>query len=180
MISADRMTRPASINDVLQLLDIALSDLGAAHSPRQVETLGTLVHEAMSLDFRHYHDVTHAVSVAQEGDAIEKLAGLFHDVVYFQVDHELASSLAPLIEPFVEVGDGGLKLAARACADDRWIQIALGVFGFSIDDDRKPESGLNELLSAIVAAKAVRPLNHRLHAAAARPGAAGACRADRV
>ena len=112
----------------------------------------------MSLDSRHYHDVSHAVSVAQEGDAIEILAGLFHDVVYFHVDHALASSLAPFVEPFVEADKGSLKLAARACADDRWVQIALQVFGFSTTEERKPETGLNELLSAIVAAKAMGEL----------------------
>ena len=157
-MQVDRMTKNASLDDVLKLVATALSEVGAQHATWQIERLGVMVHEAMSLDTRHYHDLTHAVSVAQQGDAIEIFAGLFHDVVYHHVDKLFAPSLAPLIESLVEFDDGGVQLCAGACDEDHWAQVALKVFGITPEQAPSLSAGLNELLSAIVAAKALQTL----------------------
>jgi hypothetical protein len=152
------MTATASINDVLRLLHGALESLDADFTLSDVEALGTLVHEAMSLDTRFFHDVDHALMVAGDVDAIEQLTGLFHDVVYLNVDGTFAPRIAPIVAPFVEHGAGGLQLNAAAWEENHHASMVASVFG--VDPARAEDSARlkNELLSALVAALSLAPL----------------------
>jgi hypothetical protein len=70
---------------VVKAFRTALQLLGCTTSPRLLEHLGTVVHQAMSDQGRFYHHTEHVFSLFKDAsdDPIATLAALFHDTVCF-------------------------------------------------------------------------------------------------
>lgn len=146
-----------TLHQLIQTLAEALASLRAgplirAPEDQALERMALVVHEAMSQATRSYHSVEHALAVARSDDPVERLAGLFHDTVYMQVDR----GIAPMIK----------ELLGVTTADDRWRierfakapaspaeRRCLAVFGHETWQDLAPESGVNEALSALAATR---------------------------
>ena len=143
---------PTSIQRLAERFRGALAELGSRADEARLEAWAVLVHECMSGQGRTFHTVEHVFDVAAGGDALATLAALFHDTVYYQVDGGLPRRLGPLLEDAIEVRPNGIELRALTAPRDA---LVAEVFGFQAGQVLSPFGGLNELLSALLAARQV-------------------------
>lgn len=142
---------PTAIQRLAERFQSSLSALGAQVDEARLEGWCVLVHACMSGQGRMFHNVEHVFQVSAGGDALATLAALFHDTVYYQVDGGLRQ-LGPLLEDAIEVGADGIRLRPVP-AEDRLRALVVDVFGFQAGQVLSPFGGLNELLSALLAAR---------------------------
>jgi hypothetical protein len=82
------------------------------------------------------------------------LAGLFHDVVYVQVDQGINLNLSYYIAPFIKQVRGELIIREQSqCPKDLIFEIVSSIFGFVFGQTLSPLLGQNEFLSALAGAK---------------------------
>jgi len=142
----------ATINRVILWFDEAFRALSAEVPMAEVERLAVLVHHSMDGKARVFHTTRHVFSVGEDLKPLQVLAALFHDVVYYQLDGGLPARVATLLEGVTHAKDGALYLrdiepgdsATALCAD---------IFGFSPGQLLPLYRGMNEFLSAVVAAR---------------------------
>src|SRR5205807_4702795 len=123
--------RPATVSNLIALMADALSELGGDAGPvpdaQQLESAGFLAYQAMTGRSRDYHGLAHAFVVAEGLPPLGRLAALYHDTVYFHVDHGFSPEVGARIGDVVEQRDGKLFLATRL---DVLIADLAVVFGF--------------------------------------------------
>ncbi len=146
----------ANINRFVQHLCHAFADLDARVPMEQVEHMAVLVHSAMENPRRRYHVSEHALYVCEGLAARQVLAAVFHDVVYYQLDNGFAPRLADLVTPVVSLQGQDLVLL-KPGADDHALQLCLDLFGFVPGQVLPRFLGMNEFLSATVAARLLQP-----------------------
>jgi hypothetical protein len=147
---------PANINRFIQCLGAAFKDLGASVPMPQVELMAVLVHSAMENPRRRYHVSDHALYVCQGLSARQVLAAVFHDIVYYQLDNGFAPRLAGLLTPVVSQQGHDLVLL-QPSTDAHATQLCLDLFGWQPGHILPPLGGMNEFLSASVAARLLQP-----------------------
>ena len=150
------MNQIAGIHRILNAFRRHLSALGAKPSNRDLENLARLIDESMSSDGRHFHRTHHVFDLLNDRDAIQSLAALFHDIVYFQVDHGLPAMAAKLLKPYVQVANGEITLLSDAHEDQPGIGMICEIFRVKSGQTLTVMGGMNEFLSAIVCYEALR------------------------
>ena len=124
----------------------------------QLAKIAKLIVQTMDSPWRYFHSTQHIFEVGGDGDAIEVLAALFHDVVYVQVDKSVNFNLTYYLAPFIEEDRGKLFIREHSdLPDDAIFEMVAMVFGFVPGQALSPFVGQNEFLSALVAAKALEP-----------------------
>ena len=116
----------------------------------EVERLGILINEAMSAPARSFHTPQHVIDLADPESPHTTLAALFHDLVYYQVDHGLHPQISSALAPSIGSRDRRMWLRPGAETDDRALVLTMGVFGFSAGQQLELSAGMNEFLSALV------------------------------
>ncbi|NET55912.1 MAG: hypothetical protein F6K47_07000 [Symploca sp. SIO2E6] len=140
----------------LEKLLWATEQLGVEVSPTQLAKIAQLIVQTMTGPRRCFHSTEHMFEVGGSTDAIEILAGLFHDIVYVQVDGSINFNFTYYLAPFFR--EEGGKLSIRDTAElpnDSTFEMVAAVFGFVPGQVLSPFAGQNEFLSAVVAAKAL-------------------------
>lgn len=147
----------ATINRFIQLFDDAFQRLGSPVAMPDVERLAMLVHSSMDQPRRAYHTSGHVFGLCDGLTTPRQvLAGLFHDVVYVQLDNGFPKRAEGLLQGVVE--REGDELVLQAWGDDDAVMVICGgVFGFRAGQFLPLFGGLNEFLSAVVALKLLRP-----------------------
>lgn len=145
------------ITHAATLLHQSLLELGAHPSKALCEDIAILVIKAMSTRNRAFHDPSHAFDVASVSCPTGKIAGLFHDLVYIQVDR----SRLPEIRKTFSVFDPGEALSLKipsseVLRNDPWRLAIVEIFGFAPHSEIGPFTGLNEFLSAWIAVSKLR------------------------
>jgi hypothetical protein len=141
------------LHKVIILFQQSFQNLSIDISNPGIEHLALLVHNSMSGERRKFHSPTHVLEVCQNlPNPLQVLAGLFHDVVYFQVDGSFPLPTRSLLSNYVQINDSEVSILP-AVADDDLFQITLQVFNFELGQKLSPFAGLNEFLSALVAVK---------------------------
>jgi hypothetical protein len=150
---------PATIHRIIAAFSAATETLGARMAPLDIERASVLVHEAMAGRARLFHGPEHIFDVAAGAgaDAVETLAILFHDVVYVQVDGALPPRVSELLGGAVDSEAGTYRVGAIDAASDGTAYLVMQLFGLSPGQVLSPFAGLNEFLSALVAARALAP-----------------------
>ena len=148
----------------LERLNWAIQELGGQADPARLEKTAELIIQTMTGPWRYFHTPEHIFEVGHEGDAIEVLAALFHDLVYVQVDQGVSVNISRCIAPFVKEVQGQLIILERSdLPNDPLFEMVMQIFGFSAGQFLIPTAGQNEFLSAVIAAKS---LEHALSASA--------------
>lgn len=155
--------RISTFNRIVRTLDASVRALGGEPLARQLESMAILIYEVMSAETRDFHDVEHVFDVAGDGDPIEVLAGLFHDVVYHGVDHGFPQSLRPTLVAYVTERRGALTLRPERELTERTARMTLEVFGLAPGMRLDPAAGQNEALSALVATRLLGPMLRAEH-----------------
>ena len=139
-----------TIHRSLHLLSTALEELGARLPLPEVERIGIIINQAMTAQARSFHTPEHVFDLVETANPYTTLAALFHDLVYYHVDHGFIPQIAEAVDSSIEIRDGALYVRPGADAGDRQLALSLAVFGFQGGQKLEPFAGMNEFLSALV------------------------------
>lgn len=140
------------VHRIIATFERALTALGRAPRPVDVERWGVAVHHALSSRARDFHTHHHVLTMAADRGPLESLAALYHDVVYVQVDLGLPAPTAALLAPLLQKHDAGWRLLPSS-GEDTLVKDLLAVFGRKPGDIVSALAGINELASGLVAAQ---------------------------
>ena len=130
----------------------AFKGLSVHVPPARVQKLAMLVHQCMEAKTRTYHTAFHVLGLCESMQPIQVLAALFHDVVFYQADEGIPTCVSALLEDVTRPEPGFLRLLEIA-PDDQAIALCVDIFGFHPGQRLSPRNGMNEFLSAVVAAR---------------------------
>ncbi|AFZ21754.1 hypothetical protein [Allocoleopsis franciscana] len=121
---------------------------------KQLSKIAKLIVQTMDSPWRYFHSTAHIFEVGGDGDAIEVLAALFHDIVYVQVDKSINFNLTYYLAPFIEEEREKLFIREQnELPEDAIFEMVAMIFGFVPGQALSPFGGQNEFLSTLVAAK---------------------------
>jgi hypothetical protein len=141
---------------LIGVLQQAFEELQLTVEGRRLEDLAVLIHKAMTVQARNYHNLEHVFGFVDPQNPVQTLAGLFHDIVYYQVDQGFLPEILKIISPYIQ--QDGDTFTIRQAAPDEWpFDLALQVFGWQRGREVGLVEGFNEFLSALV-------MNERLQA----------------
>lgn len=144
----------SSVSQLVQLFQGAFRDLNRRVSPEHIEQWSFLVHEVMSGRSREFHNLSHVFYVAFGLPPLGKLAAIYHDTIYFQIDQGLVPEIREKVSEVVVMREGKAFLSKRLEPLDEDVAF---LFGFRPGDELWISHGLNEFLSAILAVKELAP-----------------------
>ncbi|PZR05353.1 MAG: hypothetical protein DI536_32280 [Archangium gephyra] len=143
------------VHRIISTFSRAVEALGLGVPPLFIEKWAVAVHQALSSRAREFHTHQHVLDLVRGADAIETLAALYHDIVYVQVDLDVPSHYAGLLQPLVARDSStphGWRLLPHT-EEDPTARDVMHVFGRKAGEVLTPFTGLNELASGFVAAK---------------------------
>lgn len=146
----------STINRFIFLLDTAFQALPAKVSMVETERLAKLVHHAMESKTRAYHTSGHVFGLCEGTQPLQVLAALFHDLVYYQLDGGFPAHTANLLAGVIRSEEGSMILQTIR-PDDSALALCAELFGFESGQVLSLYGGLNEFLSAVVAARLLQP-----------------------
>jgi hypothetical protein len=148
------MTEYVTSAGMLQrLIDVfrrSFDHLGVYLALDVLEDQAVLIHKAMTVQARHYHNLEHVFNLIDEENPIQTLAALYHDIVYYQVDLGFLPQIQRIISPYILEHSEGFLLLKLSASEDILYSLTLSVFGMQPGQILSPENGLNEFLSALV------------------------------
>src|SRR5688572_2120398 len=146
----------ATINRFIRLFEDAFRELSADVPSHDVEVLAMLIHDSMEQGRRVYHTSNHVFALAEGMNPRQTLAALFHDVVYFQLDGGFPRRAHGVLKRVTRSGSKTVTLKPIDEADAGLVACAT-VFDFKAGQTLPLYGGLNEFLSAVVAARSLQP-----------------------
>lgn len=146
----------STVNRIITLFDDALKAVSASISMAETERLGMLVHHAMESKTRAYHTAAHVFDMCEDMNPRQVLAALFHDIVYYQLDGGFPQKCRPLLDGLTRTEGDTLVLQTLADGDTA-VALCAALFGFAPGQVLPLYRGMNEFLSAVVAARLLQP-----------------------
>jgi hypothetical protein len=148
----------STINRFVSLFDTAFRALPATVSMADTERLAMLVHHAMESTQRVYHKSDHVFGLCDGMRPLQVLAALFHDIVYYQLDQGFPPHCRECLQGVTcQVGD---TLVLQPIPEgDTALALCAALFDFAPGQVLPLYGGMNEFLSAVVAA---RQLQHHV------------------
>ncbi|MDP2678320.1 MAG: hypothetical protein Q8O85_06305 [Rhodoferax sp.] len=146
----------STVNRLIALFDTAFQGLSAQVSMAESERLAVLVHHAMNAKTRAYHTTAHVFDMCETPAPRQLLAAMFHDVVYYQLDAGFPETTAHLLHDVAHKVDGRLVLQPLP-PDDRTLALCMAIFNFRPGQVLPLYGGMNEFLSAVMAARLLEP-----------------------
>jgi hypothetical protein len=135
---------------LIAIFEDAFGKLNVSISPKKIEDLAITVHRAMTSHGRHFHTMEHVFMFVNPDNPIQTLAGLYHDVVYYQVDMGFTPDIWNIIRAFIEFQDEAMRISTCGATNDLRLCMTLEVFGFQPGDELTDLGNLNEFMSALV------------------------------
>lgn len=116
--------------------------------------LAMTVQSAMTAHTRFYHTLDHIYMLIDPDDAVRTLAGLYHDIVYYQVDQQFTPEIEKLVRPYIRFHKyGAVRITDHIPPEDRMIEMALEMFDLRPSQQFSSVAMINEFLSAVVMLK---------------------------
>ena len=134
-----------------RMLQEVLEKLNAEIDHQQIDEITEIIVKSMESHFRYFHTFDHVLMVTQSDDPLIVLAGLFHDIVYTQVDTQIKLEVIPYLIPFLEDRKQEVFLKNNIEAYEKELAITLEIFGLKKGDNLSKFGGINEFLSALSA-----------------------------
>ncbi len=155
---------PSLLARCLQLFQTALDQLQIRYTSEQLEQWMLGIHYAMTTRSRSFHQLDHVLDVAHGLQPLQAIAGLYHDVVYFQVDHGFTPAVQQKFSDALTIRDNHFYAAAEI--GDAKIRLVREIFEFTPGQELTVLTGLNEFLSAVVAIHDLGELLNEIQVAA--------------
>ncbi len=153
----------STVNKLISLFQDSFEKLNVEVPESSDEKLAFLVHYAMTGQNRNFHTPDHVFKICEDMKPIQVLAGLFHDIVYYQIDQGFPAALRDNLLDFVDADENGITIKKKFKDDNA--KMVLDVFGFSNSQKLSTFQGMNEFLSALTAVKELEktlPFKHLL------------------
>jgi hypothetical protein len=144
-----RLSHEGTFQRLIGVLQQAFEALQLSVEGKRLEELAVLIHRAMTMQARNYHNLEHVFGFVDPQNPIQTLAGLFHDIVYYQVDQGFLPEILEIIFPYIQQ-DGHAFTIRQAAPDDWQFDLAAEVFDWQRGQEVTLAAGLNEFLSALV------------------------------
>jgi hypothetical protein len=142
------------IHQIINLLANSLAALQMPISEEETEKIGIFIFLAMENTQRKFHNSLHVLEVCQNMTPLQTLAGLFHDVVYYQIDGNFPPNSAHFFAPFIDLKADGLYIRqfenGQDTQDKTVFEHCLAIFGFESGHKLEIFGGQNEFLSALL------------------------------
>ena len=141
----------------MEELQTCLQNMGSTVTDEQLERWTCLVYESMSAPSRTFHTVQHVFDISINCNDYQKIAAIFHDVIYYTVDGGLSYDQKKILNGVMSEDQAGKVLLGDLTMDsDKHIAMVISIFGFSPGQELHPFHGLNEFLSAAVMVRCLR------------------------
>lgn len=138
-----------TLHRLIGMFSQAFAQLDTTASVKTIEELAVLIHKAMTVQARNYHNLEHVMSLVDPENPIQTLAALFHDIVYYQVDQGFLPEILSIIAPYIQQ-EKDFSLVRGQPAEERLFALAREAFDMPVGEIITPADGLNEFLSAVV------------------------------
>lgn len=147
----------APIHQIIYLFKRAFADLNVQIRDKELEDFALLIHSAMLGARRKFHTPEHVLSVCQNlHHPLQILGGLFHDVIYYQVDGGFPEIVEDFLEGIIKLKREDIFIQKTPRTEqDEILRMCLDVFGFQFEQKLLVYNGLNEFLSAYIAGKSL-------------------------
>lgn len=156
MSGTSQQAKPTTLARLAAMFRTAMEGLGKTPDVADLEKWAVIIHSSMSGRGRSYHTVEHVFQVNSGGDPIGSLAILFHDTVYCEVDGGLPRGLVSVLGDALSVNGDHVELRSFDPAEDELRALVVRIFGFTPGMHVTFQDGLNELASALLAARSLR------------------------
>ena len=152
--------KPATslVNEYAEQMNRSFTDLNVAIDPISIEKIAIFLVRAMGTQVRDYHRPEHSLDVSRVDRPLPRLAALFHDVIYLQIDPTWKEFTQPYLEPFRPTEVHSLDIAtALSTQKDPMLHAIAALFGFQNETHLLLTQGVNEFLSAMVFYRMMKP-----------------------
>jgi hypothetical protein len=147
--------KKAPINQIILVLQDCFHLLNMDISDQELEKLALLIHDCMAGRKRKFHTLEHIFTVTDTlKNPLQIIAGLFHDIVYFQVDNGFPTITEPVLKSYLRIKGSEVSIKTRPKKEKHW-EMLLQVFEFEEEHILGIFAGLNEFASALIAVKAL-------------------------
>ena len=140
-----------------EILTKVIKQLNCQISDNQINEISKLIVDAMGGHYRHFHNFEHLLMVSNSNDPLVILAGIFHDLIYVQVDKRIVFNVSPYLTPFIEEKNGLFLIKSTPDHQENVLDIVLEIFQVNRGDNLSDFVGRNEFLSALSAATILVP-----------------------
>lgn len=138
------------IHRIIGLLQQAFLQLDVQVALERVEFLAVIIHKAMTVQTRNFHNLEHVFNFVDVSDPVQTMAALFHDLVYYQVDLGFLPEIRRVIDQYIIEDENGILLREMIPSNEHLVWMTMEVFDLRAGERLSPFNGLNEFLSAIV------------------------------
>ncbi len=140
------------IREITRIFEDAFRELGIDITPERLDACVTAIDEGMSRPGRVFHNHEHIFALCKSSPhPLQRLAALFHDLVYHQIDGGFQRE-EELLAPYLLETPRGIQVQ-KGCNRHLHTQLALQIFAMKPGDTLSPVAGLNEFASALVMAE---------------------------
>ena len=109
----------------------AIHQLGFTINHQKASEIAKIIVQVMTGHWRYFHNSEHIFMVAGSEHPLEILAGLFHDIVYLQVDNGINKNLTDYVSPYIDELDNNLVIKkTNNLPIDSTFEMVLSIFGF--------------------------------------------------
>lgn len=150
------MAKESSHSLVLLALARAFQQLGVTSSELRLEALAEMITRTMAQPGRVFHAVHHALALVDDDEPVITLAALFHDLVYLKLDDGFPLAFQNIADRLFRTEAAAFRWCADAASDHE--QLCASVFDVGPASILRPEQGLNEFSSALLAVNALGDL----------------------
>ncbi len=141
---------PGTIQKTIYLFKSAFAKLKIKVPPDVQEKLAIMVNQAMTSQARNFHTPEHIFDLADPDKPIITLAALFHDIVYYHIDHGFTPAILRHLKKFIHIKDSSLAISGTRPSDNQLYIMTTQIFGYKKREKLSPTNGMNEFLSALV------------------------------
>ncbi|WP_017296172.1 hypothetical protein [Geminocystis herdmanii] len=151
------MNQTESLFQCRHIFQSAMTALGVFLTKEKIEEISDLIMEGLTEKWRNFHTFNHILMLTNTGDPLITLAGLFHDLVYLQIDEKIIFNYTPYLNSFIIEKKDGFFIKSQLTYSDDCFSIVLKIFDVNLGDSLSQFKGQNEFLSALVAGKILQP-----------------------
>jgi hypothetical protein len=151
------MNQTESFSQCRHIFQSAMTALGVFLTKEKIHEISDLIMEGLTEKWRNFHTFNHILTLTNTGDPLITLAGLFHDLVYLQIDEKVMFNYTSYLNPFIIEKKDGFFIKSQLTYSDDCFSIVLTIFNLNLGDSLSQFKGQNEFLSALIAAKILQP-----------------------
>ena len=150
-----KLQNDSNLKRLMLLINQAYLDCSHPVDLLSIERLAELLYQVMNARYRIFHNIEHVFNTTQGREGVAIFAALFHDVIYHQVDKRIHPLLAGQLSEFT-INEKTSECILPDLQSEKYLSFAAKIFGFKSGQSLNAFSGLNEFLSAVVAARLLK------------------------